>query len=227
MISASESGDCIAALQRDDAMKTIIWDVDDVLNDLMRWWLELAWLPAHPACRVTYPGLTENPPHALLGIGLEEYLASLDAFRLSPAAREMAPVPEVLEWFTRHGARARHVALTAAPQHTVHESAAWVLRHFGGWIRTFAFVPSPRPGASSPGYEATKEEYLAGCGRVDVFLDDNPAHVQAARRRGMAALLVPRPWNAGGPTLAQTLEQLAHLVAADEGLPVTDEVSVP
>jgi hypothetical protein len=193
-------------------MKTIAWDVDDVLNDLMRRWLEDAWLPAHPSCRVTYQALTENPPHAVLGVSLEEYLASLDAFRLSPAAGAMEPVPEVFEWFTRHGPRAQHVALTAAPQHTVYESAAWVMRHFGGWIRTFAFVPSPRPGVSSPCYETSKDEYLATRGRVDVFVDDNPAHVEAARRRGIAALLVPRPWNGEEATLEQTLEQLSELV---------------
>ena len=33
-------------------MKTIAWDVDDVLNDCMRTWFERTWLPAHPGCAV-------------------------------------------------------------------------------------------------------------------------------------------------------------------------------
>ena len=64
-------------------MKTIVWDVDDVLNNLMQSWLETAWLPAHPACQITYRLLTENPPHHLLGISKIEYLQSLDDFRLN------------------------------------------------------------------------------------------------------------------------------------------------
>ncbi len=48
-------------------MKTIVWDIDDVLNDLTRAWFETAWLPAHRECRLTYEELKVNPPHELLG----------------------------------------------------------------------------------------------------------------------------------------------------------------
>ncbi|MBN2124208.1 MAG: hypothetical protein JW821_07940, partial [Deltaproteobacteria bacterium] len=96
-------------------MKTIIWDIDDVLNDMMRTWFEDRWFPSHPGCTLVYDGITENPPHALLGVTLSEYLSSLDEFRLSREAGEMAPVPEVMDWFRTHGERFRHMALTAAP----------------------------------------------------------------------------------------------------------------
>ena len=43
-------------------MKTVIWDVDDVLNDLMRCWFEKSWLLSHPECTLTYEDLTQNPP---------------------------------------------------------------------------------------------------------------------------------------------------------------------
>ena len=35
-------------------MKTIVWDVDDVLNDLMRDWLTQWWMPAHPETKIDY-----------------------------------------------------------------------------------------------------------------------------------------------------------------------------
>jgi len=196
-------------------MKTIVWDVDDVLNDLTRAWLEGAWLPAHPDCPVQFASLVENPPHRLLGITKDEYLASLDAFRVSSAARQLQPVAEVLTWFDRYGGCARHVALSAAPLETVHESAAWVMRHFGRWIRTFAFVPSPRRTPLIPRYETTKGEYLAAWGKADVFIDDSQANVEAARTRGIAALLMPQPWNSSHQTVSETLERLTRLVAAD------------
>ena len=42
-------------------MKTIVWDVDDVLNDLMAAWFYEAWLPAHRDCTVTYAQIAQNP----------------------------------------------------------------------------------------------------------------------------------------------------------------------
>ncbi len=186
-------------------MITIAWDVDDVLNDLMRAWLERWWLPAHTDCSAGYADLTENPPHRRLGITREEYLEDLDAFRLSPLAQEMAPVPEVIAWFEEQGATARHLALTAAPLRTVPLTAAWVLRHFGRWIRSFHVVPSPRPGVGAPTYDQTKADFLRWWGRVDLLVDDNPAHVAAAQQVGIRAVLWPQPWNAARATVAQAL----------------------
>ena len=59
-------------------MRTLVWDIDDVLNDLMRSWFTEEWLPTHPDCRLAYADLLENPPHRVLGIAEAEYLASLD-----------------------------------------------------------------------------------------------------------------------------------------------------
>jgi len=184
---------------------TIAWDVDDVLNDLMRAWLEQWWLPQHADCTARYADLTENPPHRRLGIGRQEYLEALDAFRLSPLAQEMAPAAEVVAWFEEHGATARHLALTAAPLRTAHLSAAWVLRHFGRWIRSFHVIPSPRPGVEAPTYDQTKAEFLRWWGKVDLLVDDHPAHVAAAQQIGIRAVLWPQPWNNARATVAQAL----------------------
>jgi hypothetical protein len=194
-------------------MTTVIWDIDDVLNPLMRAWFHHAWLPAHPDCRVrTYEGLAANPPHDVLGVAREVYLASLDAFRLSGAYEQMAPVPEVLAWFDLHGAKCRHVALTATPLVSADRSAAWLMRHFGRWIRVFAFVPSPRAGTDLPQYDATKSDFLRWFGKGDLLVDDSPANVQAARDVGRDAILVPQPWNGGSQTLADVLAALTEYV---------------
>ena len=70
-------------------MNLIVWDIDDVLNDLMRAWFELHWRPRHPECSLHYSQLRENPPQRVLGISESEYLSSLDEFRLSGRARAM------------------------------------------------------------------------------------------------------------------------------------------
>ena len=186
----------------------LVWDVDDVLNPLTRRWFEGMWKPGHPGCRLDYGDLTANPPHELLGVGLEVYLASLDEFRLSREYGRMEPRPEVLEWFRRYGDRCRHIALTATPVRTAPGSAEWVLRHFGDWIRTYHVVPSRRTGERIPDYDRTKAEFLEWWGRGDILVDDSPANIEGARRAGLKTILVPQPWNGRRDSLAEGLREL-------------------
>lgn len=174
--------------------RVVIWDVDDVLNDLLGAWFDGWWRPEHPACQSTYAELTANPPHRVLGISEAQYLSSLDAFREACFA-SLAPRPEALAWFSAHGHRTHHVALTAVPPAFAHLSAGWVIRHFGSWIRTFAFVPARRGEAGLGDQRTAKADYLRWLGRGDVFIDDRPANVEAARALGLRGIVVPRPWN--------------------------------
>lgn len=194
-------------------MITIVWDVDDVLNPLMKNWFEHEWLPSHPSCSLGYMQLKRNPPHALLGISEKEYLDSLDRFRLSPAGRALKPVPEVMEWFHKHGATFSHVALTARPIETVPSLASWVMEHFGRWIRCFGFVPSRREGEHLHQYHAAKSDWLRWIRTGDILVEDNMENIAAAEKLGLKAVLIPQPWNESGTTLAESLGKLATTAA--------------
>jgi len=189
----------------EDALLTIAWDVDDVLNDLMRLWLEHAWRPANPDCSVRYEDLNENPPNNIIGVKLEEYLTSLDSFRLSGIYDDMKPVEEIKDWFLVNGNKYRHIALTAVPIAAAPLSARWVFNNFGPWIRTFHFVPSSREQERIPEYDKDKGEYLKWLGKVDVLIDDNETNIRAARTAGVRGILVPRPWNGCNNTLSESL----------------------
>lgn len=193
-------------------MLTIVWDVDDVLNDLMRVWFTTDWLPSHPECSLAFDDLTENPPDTVLKTARAEYLASLDRFRLSAQARAMPPRPEFLEWFRTHGDRFRHLALTARPRAMVPPLAEWVFRHFGAWIRTFGYVPS-RSGEGEPHYDLTKSEYLEWLGKADLFVDDSPENLRAAAALGIRGVLVPQPWNDSRQPVSEVLEELLRTAA--------------
>jgi FMN phosphatase YigB (HAD superfamily) len=192
-------------------MITFAWDVDDVLNDLMGVWLRDHWRPAHPACGAAYADLCSNPPHAVIGASLDEYLKSLDEYRGSRYLTDLQPLPEAVDWFERNGDRYRHIALTSVPLKYAQVSAGWVLRHFGRWIRSFNFVPSPRPGESLPPYDATKQEFLSWWGKASVFVDDHPGNVESARQAGVHAVLLPRPWNHGAGAIRETFQHLETL----------------
>jgi 5'(3')-deoxyribonucleotidase len=188
-------------------MKTIIWDVDDVLNDLMRDWLETWWLKGHPDSAITYQDISQNPPNNILGISVEEYLASLDVFRNSEGLK-MKPVSEVLDWFEKYGSRFRHIALTAVPLRAADTSAAWVIKYFGKWIRSFNFVPSARQDEVIPVYDKTKANYLQWWGKGDIFIDDNLVNVQNVQELGINAILMPAPWNGNKNSKTDILNSL-------------------
>ena len=169
-------------------MKTIVWDVDDVLNDLLRNWLDSAWLRESPDCPVGYDQLCENPPHRVLGISLEEYLRSIDAFR-----------------------RERGAHLVPNREQAAGTWAAWVTGHFGRWIRSFNFIPSHRPGENLPVFDQTKGEYLRQWARVDAIVEDNPANIESGRAHRIPAVAVPPPGNGASGTLADALRALSDL----------------
>ena len=189
-------------------MITIAWDIDDVLNELMRFWFNKKWLIEYPKCSLKYDEIKENLPHKLLGVSKEKYLTSLDEFRLSMQYRNMQPVLEVKKWFLQNGEFFRHIAITAVPIHAAYVSAEWVLRHFGIWIRTFHFVPSVRKGLRMPQYDKSKKDFLRWFGKVGIFIDDNEANIQDCINLGIKSILFPQPWNRSKLTISETLEML-------------------
>ncbi len=191
-------------------MRTIVWDVDDVLNNLLEHWLE-RWRKEHPECKVAYGELRQNPPHEQLGLSFETYLASLDEIRGSVSAHEeLTPNADITTWFRDYGSRFRHVALTARAPHTSGPASAWVLRHFGTWIRTFAFIPV-RPPKDWPTYDESKADYLQWLDPDAILIDDAPANVDRAKEKGLSAILYPQPWNASTQSKGELLKQLATL----------------
>ena len=191
-------------------MLTIVWDVDDVLNDLMYQWFVCGWLAEHSDCRISYAELTCNPPHDVLGVDRSEYLSSMDVFRRTERACNMAPNPEVLTWFREKGHRFRHIALTARPLETAPDVAHWVMRHFGAWIRCFGVVPT-RTEESVPVYDRSKGEYLAWLGRGDVLVDDSTDNILEAEALGLRTLQTAQPWNNSKLTMTALLQQLTQL----------------
>jgi 5'(3')-deoxyribonucleotidase len=193
-------------------LKTIAWDVDDVLNDLMQSWFEQKWLTDHPECAMLYEDIAENPPARLLNTSLDRYLRSLDEFRLSYMYQQMFPVKEVMNWFVKNGSSFRHIALTAVPLIAASASAQWVFNHFGAWIRTFHFVPSKREGEEAQEYDNDKGDFLKWIQKVDVLVDDSLTNIKAAESAGIKGIILPRPWNKGEEQRAKGVEERAKLI---------------
>lgn len=193
-------------------MKVIAWDVDDVLNDLMYFWFCQKWLLEHSGCSIKYEDLVENPPHKILKIRKEEYLNSLDEFRLSGLYSKMQPISEIRNWFIKYGKFFRHIVVTAVPLKSCHISAEWVMKHFGEWIRTFHFVPSKRSGENIVLYDKTKQGFLKWFNKVDVFIDDNEDNINECESIGIKCVLFPRPWNKSKLSIEEVLLQLNRML---------------
>jgi hypothetical protein len=196
-------------------MQTIVWDVDDVLNSLMHAWFTEAWMKEHPECGIGYSGLTENPPHVVLGVAREQYLASMDAFRKTGPGIHLTPNAEVLDWFGQYGSRFRHIALTARPLETAPEVASWVMRHFGVWIRCFGIVPT-RAGDNVPVYDRGKGDYLRWLGKGDVLVDDAEENLEQANALGLRAVTWPQPWNRSTQNTTSALLELTRRSASGD-----------
>jgi len=190
-------------------MKTIVWDLDDVLNDFTVAWLSGGWKLAHPECPVAYEALRSNPPLVELKATRAEYLKSLDHFRLSQAAQHLKPQPQILDWFQTHGAEFNHHILTARPTATVAPAAAWAFQHFGKWIRHFHFVPSARSSDVIVTHEKNKAEVLRNIGDVAFFIDDSSENIADAEELGIRSILFPQPWNDSTDSVDSILAQLA------------------
>jgi hypothetical protein len=200
-------------------VQTIVWDIDDVLNGLMRAWFEQRWQAAHPGSGLSYEDLKENPPCEALGMDRAEYLASLDEFRLSAQGRDIAPNRDVLQWLELNGAAYRHVALTARPMETTPQAADWLFRHFGRYFRCFGVVPS-RYESAAPVYDRHKGDFLEWLGQADFFVDDSQENVTLATALGVKSILYPQPWNRSPQTVSDVLRSLTpshNRVTADVG----------
>jgi hypothetical protein len=193
-------------------MFTIVWDVDDVLNNLMHTWFHMYWKLKHPRTALTYSDITKNTPEQILSLSKTEYLDSLDIFRLSQAYMDMKPEKLLIDWFEQYGSQARHIALTSVPLKAAHVSANWVLHHFGKWIRTFHFIPSFRENENIPVFDRSKKETLEWLGKVDVLVEDNEENIRDAEKLGINGMLVSRPWNNSTINLDKTLNALSKLI---------------
>lgn len=189
-------------------MKSIVWDLDDVLNQFTREWFARQWKHERPETLLRFEDLRSNPPLPELGVTLDTYLQSLDRFERD-VAPWIAPRPDLLEWFGRNGERFHNVVLTARPLTSTASAAVWVFTHFGRWVRGFHCAPSPRADDDSPRYDAGKVDVLRRLGSVDYFVDDSRANVDAAEAIGIRPLLFPQPWN---PDAKPPPELLAELV---------------
>jgi hypothetical protein len=175
----------------------IIWDFDDVLFPLTENWFNQ--VGAGMQSRITrYEEVTVNPPLELMGLSLDDYLGSLDSFRLSDFAQTIKPKKVIQNWFAVYGSAYENEVLTARPLHTLEAAKTWLANYFPNYFSGFGFVPSARPGVDISGYPKSKRAFLeAENMRPQYFIDDKAETVaDISAMGGIHAILYPAPWNA-------------------------------
>jgi len=175
-------------------MKIIVWDIDDVLNDLTKEWFAHFCLQQNNLNNIKYANLKENPPHKLLNISEADYLKSLDDFRREFGPR-INPLPDILSWFNTNGDSYFHFALTSASLFYASSSAEWLFKNYGRWFSLFSYVPSRREGDNYSYRFLSKISFLKIFNTIDAFIDDNPRNIMEADKMGIKTFLFPRPWN--------------------------------
>jgi len=161
-----------------------------------------------------YADIKKNPPHELLGIGLDEYLASLDSFRMSDKALSMLPNCEIIAWMEKNGESFKHIALSATSHKTSGNGAFWTMKHFSKWINSYNIVPSYRLGENFIKQNETKKDFLVRIKVVDILIDDSEKNIADANSIGVKGFLIAKPWNNGGYTIEEILAKLDELKGA-------------
>lgn len=194
-------------------MKTIIWDIDDVLNDLMHQWFN-NYKFSHNLCIVdNYEEIIDNPPYELFNISKDNYLHSLDIFR-KQNFKLLKPKKEILDWFEQYGSITENIVLTATPISCVSYSAEWLFRYFGEWIISFHFIPSYRNNSYETIYYKNKGELIKSLNKKDIiFIEDNEKNIREAKKLNpdIKTFCVKQPWNTGRK-VKDILEELTELI---------------
>lgn len=186
-------------------MITIIWDVDDVLNRLMYCWLD-DWKQSSRT-NIQYKELTENPPHNLLNVSLQEYLSNLDKYRNSDYGKNVLVNKNILNWFNAYGNNYMHIACTARPVETMPNQAWWVFTYYGRWIHTVHMAKTGRDVIGNH-HAVTKADFISWINKDVLFIDDSEENVSAVSETGVETMLYPQPWNGSAHSGQEFIEQL-------------------
>jgi hypothetical protein len=189
-------------------MVTIVWDIDDVLNELTEEWIDSI---NHPSV-FSKEQLKSPDFHSVLGWSQSEYLQSIDTFRLTSFV-DLEPNASIQK-FMSDNSHVVHLVLTATPLLSAHISAEWTFRNFGKWVDGFLLAPSSRPTISST--RRSKYDHLArlvSSRDVVLCIDDHPSNIAAALSAGAAPILWPQPWNGSSITHEDALLQLSKLLS--------------
>jgi len=190
-----------------------VWDVDDVLNPLMRDWLEYQKQLGSVCSKFEYADLINPDFSETLGWPRQKFLFALDEFRLK-FQRRLEPNKLIKNWFRQNQAmNVKHVALTATPRTVSDVSRDWVSQNFGEFVDDFHLAPSARDTDLLPRkrkqdfYMEFKAEY-----REVIAIDDRPDNLNDARDAGISILCWPQPWNGSLLDSESTLKELSKMI---------------
>jgi hypothetical protein len=184
----------------------VVFDIDDVLNNLMYDWLLYFNINNNS---FKYDDIIENPPYKILKISKKKYLESLDNFR-EEKYLSLRPNRDILEWFEKYGDNFHFAALTSTPRKFASISAFWAMKYFGNWVRSFNFIPSKRDGTLDIVYDELKADWLYR-NHADIFIDDSFENCKNAVELGIESYVLKQPWN-NGFELEDILERLSEKV---------------
>jgi 5'(3')-deoxyribonucleotidase len=188
--------------------KIIVWDVDDVLNNLTRDFFHVYALGYQK--NIKYEDLIKYDFYDILQMTKAEYLYELDRYRLFSYTLQNE---HILNWFKKYGNNFYHIALTATPRKIASLSVKYVMEIFGNWIQAVNFVYSKRDDDNSIEYFKSKGEWLKWFGKADFFIDDNEQNLEKAKELNpeLTCYCPKQPWNNGIP-IEEILENLSKRI---------------
>jgi len=185
----------------------IVWDVDDVLNCLMKSWLQ--YWSQESGLKIILNEIIKNPPQDILGITKEDYLNSLDTFRNSDLGKDLEVNHIIKKWFLHHGNKFNHIACTGRPIRTMPNQAWWLYKNYSQWIKTVHMTGADRDLESR---KISKADFISFINSDVVFIDDCENNINSVSKIGGITLLYPQPWNKANYTEVEFISKLNSLL---------------
>ncbi len=141
-------------------MTTLVWDIEDVVNELTAQWLAtINHNTISTNCQTT-----NSDFHTFLGWSRDEYLHPIDGYK-DEDYRDFAPNKLVIGLMSE-AEFCSNILLTATPLNSAPHSAELTLRHFSSLIDGIPIAPSNRLGA-----QHTEVSKLGDSGRIENALN--------------------------------------------------------
>lgn len=190
-------------------MKTICWDVDNVLNNLIEEWLiYYKYVNLGKYDHIKFNQLLHYNLYNSLNITEKEFIESLDYFTIN-YYKTLKPNKVILNWFTLYGHLTHNIVLTAFPLRYIEISAQWVLKYYGQWIRSYAFTPLEIR-EDTIIYDKTKSDYINRMGNIDIFIEDSEKNILNSQATNN--LILKRPWNNSEMDEIRLLKEINNLI---------------
>lgn len=187
-------------------MKTIIWDVDDTLNNFrFDWFLHNKEELKKIDHDISYDYFNIKNPYNILNDNKDTFIKSLKDFK-NYNHFKITVNKEIYNWFYKYGKNYNHIILTKCSKDYFEFAVNFVNKYFGKWIQSYNYISGNKK--DNLNEFLTKAEFIKKYFKeIKYFIDDSEKNCKQVEELGIKTFCPKQPWN-NGMDIKDILEEL-------------------